>query len=276
MAWMRWVPVLFGIVACGPGGSDTDASDGPEAYPSDFATGKHRAERLVLEPQDQGEDFDGDGTADNNLPFVLETADELLSSQDLSPATFNTQIEAQIAEGSLNVLFDSAYTEGELSIAVLNGIGPEGDDTDAPVGDITVDPTSLGSDGRPVTVLGGAFADQTTFEVGAERAVLIVPFVPGEPPSPVPMERVKLAGTLDGDTLDATLTGLIPAQELADDVLVDLIPEEGVGNLSKEQILNTLNTIVGLETMADIDMGDGRRAVSCTLSVRAAAADWLE
>lgn len=265
------VIALAGLVACTSSAnpSATDGTTEPEAYPSDFTTGKHRATRLALEAQDEGADFDGDGVGDNNLPFVLETADAILSDQDLAPESFDAQIASSIEEGSLNVLFDSRYGTGVLTIAALNGLADE------ETGALSIDPTSLDG-GEPITVFEGEFSSQTAFSVGAERAVLIIPFTPDQPPSAVPLERVTLSGTVDSTTMNATLTGLMPAEEFADDVLADLIPEEGVGNLSKETLLKTVRRLAGLDTMADIDMGDGRRAVSCAFQVQGATATWTE
>lgn len=263
---------MTGLVACG-GESTTTATDGSlgaEGYPSDFMTGKHRASVLALNEQDDGADFDEDGAGDNNLPFVLDTADQLLRDQDLAPEAFDEQIATSIADGSLNVLFDSGYADGELRVAVMNGLRDEESQA------LTIDPTSLLPSGEPATVFTGTFSDNTSFSVGAERAVLIVPFVPGEPPSAVPLERVTLSGTLSGETINGTLVGLIPSQELADDVLIGLIPEEGVGNLSKEALSNTVKRLAELDTIADIDMGDGRRAVSCAFKVEGTVETWAE
>ena len=55
-----------------------------------------------------------------------------------------------------------------------------------------------------------------------------------------------------------------------------LIPEEGVGSQSKESLLSTLKTLSALETISDIDLGDGRRGVSCAFRVKASAATWVE
>lgn len=272
MRWFRTLPIVLLLVACGGSAADTDGdgTTGEPDYPSDFTMGKHRATSLVLEPEGQGADFDGDGDGDNNLPFVLETADEILNDLDLSLETFAEQIATSIEDGDLNVLLDSSQTAGALDIAVLSGI------QDEETQELAIDPQSLNDDGSPSVVLTGAFSTDVDFSVTAERAILVVPFVPDEPPARVPLERVTLSGTLNGEQMDAVITGVIPAEQLADDVLAGLIPEEGVGNLSKERLLSTLRTLSGLETIADIDLGDERRGVSCAFSIEGEAASWAE
>ena len=108
------------------------------------------------------------------------------------------------------------------------------------------------------------------------RPILPVPFVPGDPPSQVPLEQMSLDGEMDDVRVVGLVTGVIPAIELAEDVLAPLIPEEGSGNLSKEQLLETLRTFANLDTMADIDLGDERRAVSCAFIIEAEPAAWEE
>jgi len=261
---------LAGLVACaGPSGSD-DTDAGARAYPSDFTTGKHRATGLSLEPQDQGADFDDDGEGDNNLPFVLETADGLLRDIDLSLDSFAGQIDASLHDGSLNVLLDSTHQAGVLEIGLLSGV------RDEETGALSVDPRSLDEGGQPATVLVGSFSGPTAFQVTAQQAELVVPFVPDEPPALVPLERVTLSGDLTASTGTAVLTGIIPSEQLAQDVLAPMIPEDGVGGLSKESLLSTLETLSGLDTIADIDLGDGRRGVSCAFRVKVKAATWSE
>lgn len=73
-------------------------------------------------------------------------------------------------------------------------------------------------------------------ETDSDRAILPVPFVPGDPPSQVPLERMGLDGTMDGVRVVGRVTGLI----------------------------------------ADIDLGDGRRVVSCAFTIEAEPATWEE
>ena len=254
----------------GPTGTDsTDDSDGVVDYPSDFTTGKHRATALTLEAEGSGADLDADGVEDNNLPFVLETADLAVKDLDMSLETFGAQIDTAIEDGTLNMLLDSVQAQGSLDVHVLSGVLMDDDQ-------LHVDPQSLTEQGDPRTQLQGEFSASIEFSVSADNAELVVPFVAGEPPSVVPLERETFWGTMDGESVDAVIAGVIPSEQLASDVLAPLIPEEGVGSQSKESLLSTLKTLSALETISDIDLGDGRRGVSCAFRVKASAATWVE
>lgn len=262
--------LAIALTACAgtSGPVDTADSAGPPNYPSDYTQGRYRVTELVLLEEGQGEDFNGDGIPDNNLPKALSAADVLLRDQDLSPEGFNAQIAANIESGELNLLLDVRYDQGVITLDLLSALPSE-----QPGDPLIVDPASYDLDGTPLTQLRGEFSSQTDLRVFADTAVLPIPFLPDEPPSAVPMRQMSLSGTAD-TSVEAKVTGLIPAQLLADDVLADLIPEEGVGNLSREQLLNTLNTFANLESIADIELNEQERAVSCALSLRAELAEW--
>jgi hypothetical protein len=273
MARTMWIgTAALALVACGSPDPGSDPQPNPDAptYPSDFSEGKYRVLSLALLPEGQGADFDGDGEPDNNLPNALTAADQILRDEDLSPDTFNERIELAIASGDLNLLLDVRYVAGELTVDILSGYPTVGRHEP-----IEVDPSSYGDDGDPLTRLVGEFLTQRDMSVRADAAVLPVPFLPDQPPSMVPMRRMSLTGTaaVDGDVV-GVVAGAIPALALADDVLADLIPPEGIGNLSREQLLRTLRAFANLETIADIDLGDGERAVSCALAIRAEPATW--
>jgi hypothetical protein len=260
--------LVSALVGCSAGADDSDVE--PESYPSTFTQGKYRVTMLSLMPEDSGVDFDGDGTLDNNLPKALGAADLLIKDSDLSPEGFDASIAEYIADFDLNILADASYARGEVTLDLLSGA------YDAETESMTIDAISYDGGGDPQTRLLGVFLDQVAMESGSDRAILPVPFVPGDPPSQVPLERMTLTGDLDGDELVGTITGVIPAMELADDVLSPLIPAEGSGGLSREQLLAALRTFAGLENIADIDLGDERRGVSCAFSVRAEPAVWTE
>jgi hypothetical protein len=268
--WTRIGLVAVALAACGAPstGEDTSADTAAPTYPSDFTTGKYRVTRLELLPEGTGVDFDGDGEPDNNLPNALTAADTVLADLDLSPEGFNAQIAAAIAAGDLHLLLDLRYVDGVLTTDVISGLPTEG--TDAP---IQVDPTSYDDAGVPRARFIGEFSTQTDLAVSADDVLVPVPFLPGEPPSLVPLRQASLAGTADAG-VEATLAGLIPSNRLADDVLADLIPPEGYGNLSREQLLRTLRAFAALESIADIPLSDTERAVSCALSVTAEPATW--
>ena len=257
------------LIACGNSTGGTDDPGEGEVYPSTYESGKHRATMLSLDPEGDGLDLDGDGEIDNNLPFVLESADGILSSLDLSPDGINLQIASSIEAESLNLLMDSSYASGTLTIDVLTG------DSDGS-GNFSVSPSSFDADGKPNTSMSGEFADQTTFMATADSAIIIIPFTEDTEPAPVPIERVTLAGTMTADTVDARLTGVIPSDSLADDVIANLVPEEGVGSLSKESILSLVRGLAARDNISDIDLGNGKRGVSASFTVQATASTWTE
>jgi hypothetical protein len=268
----RWWLILgfsAASFACGATSPDTDEdSDGPVVYPSTFTTGKFRATSLTLLPAEQGLDQDGDGTVDNNLPFALTTADSVVRDLDLSPTGIQAQIDTSIADNDLNLLVSADYLQGLFTLAVLSG------SWDETTGTYTADAAGFGSDGKPLSLLDGTFLDQTAFEAGSDQVLVPLTFIAGEPPALVPVRRARWTGSATPDSVDGMLTGVLPAVPLAEDVLAPLIPEEGVGNLTKEQLLGALRTFAGLETIADIDLGNGERGVSCALQVSAPSQPW--
>jgi len=273
MSQFSCTAIALALAACSGGDDDRDSSgdngDGPPTYPSTFTEGKYRVTGLQLLGEGEGEDFDGDGVPDNNLPRALEAADLLLRDIDLAPESFNAEIASSIVSGEFNLLLDLRYEGGELRVDLFSAL------PSAPGEPLVIDPASLDAQGQPLTRLYGEFTEQRAMSARAEVAVLPVPFIPGEPVSLVPVRRMGLRGDAEVDVaVVGMVTGLIPAERLADDVLADLIPEEGIGNLSREQLLRTLRTFANLESIADIELGPDERAVSCAFSLRAAPADF--
>lgn len=275
---MRQISLIAGpvlacsIAACSGGSDDLDPSNGNgdgATYPSDFTAGKYRVTGLTLLEEGEGKDFDGDGVPDNNLPRALEAADALLRDVDLAPESFNAEIASSIVSGDFNLLLDLRYEQGELRVDLFSALPSE------PGEPLQIDPASLDAQGNPLTRLDGEFTSQRAMVAGAEVAVLPIPFIPGDPVSLVPVRQMELSGEAEVDVeIVGMVTGLIPAELLADDVLAALIPEEGFGGLSREQLLRTLRTFASLEAIADIELEPDVRAVSCAFSLRAAPADF--
>ncbi|MFT7521761.1 MAG: hypothetical protein ACI9MC_003913, partial [Kiritimatiellia bacterium] len=237
-------------------------------YPSQFTTGKFRVTSFALTAEDTGKDFDSDGTLDNNLPNALGVVDTLLKDDDMSPEGFNARIAEAIAAHDMNILLQTSYEDGVLTVDILAGAWDEGSQT------LTVDPVSYGDDGQPTSHLLGVFSDESTFETEPASTILPVTFLPGEPPSTVPLERTQLWGTMTDESIDATVVGVIPGLRLADDVLIDLIPEEGYGNFSKEQLENLLRTMAQQEAIADIVLQGEERGISSAFDMTATSVEW--
>jgi hypothetical protein len=270
----RWRQVaVAGIVGlalgigCAPTDTDADTDTGGEGHTPMTTRSKYRAAALELLPLDEGEDLDGDGQPDNNLPRALTAADAALSALDLSPEGFALQIEQAIAEDRLVLLFDVETVDAAATMDLLSGRVEGG-------GDLVVDEASYDADGAPLTRLVGSVDTSDGLALTTDEALLPVPFLPDEPPAQVPLVQARFAGTRADDALEGRMAGAIPADRLVDDVLADLIPDEGFGNLSREEAIELVRDLASLEIMADVDLGDGERAVSCAFQVTAVPADW--
>ncbi|TVQ92752.1 MAG: hypothetical protein EA397_06240 [Deltaproteobacteria bacterium] len=262
--------VALMVSACTNGGSDS-ANRGSESSeePATFSVGQYRVTSLVLLSTEEGDDFNGDGEPDNNLPNALNAANAAMSEIDLSPESFNAQVEASIESGELNLLLDVSVQEGVLTVDVLTGL-PWAETE----GENVIDPISFEDDGEPRTRLTGDYGNIAQhFLVQTDAAILTVPFLPDEPLSDVPMVDMRVHGAIDQE-LEGMVTGLIPSERLVDDVLADLIPPEGVGSRSKEEMLDLLRRFAGLSAIADIELGEDERAVSSAMSLTAEPATW--
>lgn len=279
-----WTLVIAGslaLAACsrdeGPDPDDTDTTDTDaegDGYPSSFTSGKFRMTQFVLLPVDSGADQDGDGTLDNNLPKLLDFADIAIGGE-LSPAEINTIIADNIGTGALNILLDANHADLRLSVAVLGAI------VDPETGLLAIDPRSVDGQGAPTSVLTGAFTTETEFAATSDRIDVPATFVPGEEPLLVPIVQARLSGTLTAEGATGLLVGIAPAEDLKNQVIDPLIPEEGYDqdgdgdiDLTKAEILEMLDSIVNNENMSDWIFDDGTRGVTAAFEWEAIPATW--
>jgi hypothetical protein len=275
-AWFPLFAVIF-AVGCKGGSADSDADtdtngEADTGYPSTFPGGKFRLDAFALLPADQGGDVDGDGTQDNNLPNLLNFA--AFTLPELAPDQLNATIAAQIADGTLIQLLDAHYPAGDLSVDLLAG-------ADDGTGNLTVDPASLDDAGHPTSTLVGEFSDQTTFDATSDSIHVAVTFIVGDPPIPVPFRNAVLAGTMDENEVSGMLYGVAPSDDLQNQVVEPLIPDEGYDSdgdgtidYTKDQLMGIVHDIVNNENLADYHFDDGSNGVSSAFSFHAVVADF--
>ena len=256
--------------AGGDTGSGSGTGTDDTRYPSGFPGGKYRLTDFVLQPVDVGEDLDGDGTQDNNLPKLLTFADTAMSGYNLSPDDINLQIATEIASFDLNVLFDAVYADRALTLTVYSGI------YDPDTTSYTIDSASYDDAGNPTSAFMGSFSDETTFDAGADSADVPVSFYADQPPLLVPLRLADINGSLDASGTSGLLVGAIPSKLMVDQVIAPLIPDEGVDqdgdgtiDQTKDEVLTQVQTLVDLPAMSDITFEDGTTGVSAAFTFTA-------
>jgi hypothetical protein len=267
-----FIPMILTALACNnpPGfndpDTDTDKETGnPETgFPSSFLEGKFRISSLQLNALGDGQDLNGDGTPDNNLPNALGLVDIAIADQDFSRDGFNTLIEESIATNVLNILLDGNHAELDLALLVLSGTW------DPELEVYGIDSGSFGEDELPLSDFLGEFSSETTFSVAAQRAILPVTFQEGEAPLPVPLEGSSIYGELSSEAVSGQIIGVIPGQEMVDNVLTPMIPEEGASGMTKEEIIDLIQGLTTNETLMDVPLSDSRRGISAAFTFEAA------
>ncbi|GEM_PF-2939627 len=282
--------ILLGssLMACTDGGTaaDTGATDtGPATYPSAFAEAKYSAKSLIVLPEDEGFDLDGDGVVNNKLPTLLALVDPF-TTDDMSRDGVNDTVAEMQAEGQLVLLLDALHDKGVLQVDLL--LAARDADSDA----LVMDPSSYGEDGTPNSRFVGAFEDQTQFAVLAPTADLPFPVVAGEAPVQIPL----LDAVIDGEFHDleagipdtgnwtagfGVMVGALPVQGLIDQVVEKIVPpEEPVTGGEPDTVYYDPDSYLGMsrddfmvwvtdllnENVADLWMDDGSRAVSAALA----------
>ena len=255
-------------------GTDTDTGTTEPA--SDYVSGQYRLTSFVLLEEGQGRDLDEDGEPDNNLPNALAPVDLIVSDMDLSRDGLNTRVADSLDSFLMNVLLDAEHSGNTLTLEVLAGLYDEEAET------MAVDPGSYDAQGVPTTMTG-AFESQTAFSAGATTARIPVTFFEGEPPIPVPLERAQIIGDLSAEGSTGLLVGVIPSELLVDEVIAQLIPEEGYDSngdgepdIAKDALLESIRTIAKNPNIADIWLGDDRFGISAAFEFEAGVATWTD
>jgi len=251
----------------GPSDEDTADTAPPEDPPSDFAAGTYRVTAMEILDSDQGFDLTGDGVVDNKLPAVLMALD-MAVEDDMSREGMNATIAASIAAGDLVNLVDARYLGLLLSYDLLVGSQDE-------KGALHMDEAqSYDAHGQPFSRLEGAFLDQTAVTLGPDDVQIPVTFFPDEPALMIPVAGAIAEGTLAVEGTACTLGGAIPVDGLMAQVVEPLIPEEGYGDRTKEEWLETIEALLSNENVAQIELPDGGRGIAAALSFSAEPAAW--
>lgn len=264
------------IVACkGNDTSDTDApidtgDTGEEVveWPSDYTQGQYRVSSFVLLGQEEGDDLDGDGESDNKLPNALTLAAAFVGDE-VAPEGLNEQVALAIEADDLVILLAAVYANGLLTTDVLAGT------VDEETSELAVDvEASYDDQNQPFSRLEGGFSDQTHFSTGPGAIKVPVTFYPDEPPLPVPLEEALIYGSLEADASDGRIVGIIPADDLIDQVIDPLIPEGGYEGYTKEELMELISGLKDNDFVVDQELPDGERGVSAAFSYSATTAQF--
>lgn len=270
----------------GCSGSDDESTDeaqdsalldtSPEplpGFPSSFEAGKFKVSSMVLLPEDQGLDFDDDGEVDNNLPNALIPFDILVSGIDMDRDGLNSTIASAIADNLLNILFNCEHEDLILKIDILGGTTANGF--------LQVDPVTLDTNGEPQSTVGGHFESERKFTGGPNNVSIPITFFESAGPVLAQVTRARMWGNLDENSLDGYLAGVVPVRALIDDVIEPTIPEDGfdtdgdgVSDISKATIMETVEELANNENIADIELSDDERGVSATFQFVAFQTDF--
>lgn len=251
---------------------DTSSQPLP-GFPSSFVSGTYKVSSLVLLQGGEGLDFNDDGIPDNNLPSALVPIDILMGTIDMSRDGFNATLADAIATNLLNVLMVGRHEDRILELDVLGGTNDNGF--------LQVDPVTLDDVGEPKSTFEGHFESERKFTGGPDNVLIPITFFAESGPSLAQVTRAHVWGNLDDNSLDGFIAGVVPAQALIDDVIEPAIPEEGfdtdgdgVADISKATIMETVANLADNEAIADIELANGERGVSAAFQFVAFQADF--
>ena len=254
----------------GTGPVDTDETADtsvPDEPMSDFVAGTYHVTAMEILDDEFGFDLTGDAVIDNKLPAVLTLLD-MAMEDDMSREGMNATIAEAIDAGDLVQLIEAHYVEADLTYDLLVGSQDEH-------GALYLDEEqSYDEDGLPWSRLEGVFRDQTAIRLGPDDVQIPVTFYPDEPALMIPVAQAIAEGTLTDDGSACMLGGAIPVDDLMVQVVEPLIPEEGYGDQTKEELLKTIETLLSTETVAQIELPDGGRGIGAALSFTAVPASW--
>ena len=239
----------------------------PDEPPSDFVSGSYRVTGMELLNTGEGFDLDDDGEVNNKLPAVLTLLD-LAVQDDMSRDGLNSTIAAALKSGELVQLIDATYAERALQYDLLLGAVDELDV-------LTLDEDqSYDSEGVPYSRFEGVFLDQVAIDLGPNDVQIPVTFYPDEPAIMIPVWQAIATGEATAEGTTCTLGGAIPVDLLMVQVVEPLIPEEGYGDQTKEELLEDIEQLLSSESVSDIELEGGLRGISAALSFIAEPATW--
>ncbi len=248
-------------------GETDDTDTEPVEPPSDYESGTYRVSSMELLNTGDGFDLTGDGEVNNKLPAVLTLLD-LAVEDDMSRDGLNATIAAALESGDLVQLIEGNYADLTLHYDLLLGAVDEH-------GALSLDTEqSYDADGVPYSRFEGAFIDQEAVELGPNDVQIPVAFYPDEPAIMIPVWQTVATGSLTAEATTCTMGGAIPVDLLMIQVVEPLIPEEGYGDQTKEELLEDIEQLLSSESVADIELADGERGISAALVFEAAPASW--
>ena len=263
------------LVACGdkdtvddtatPSGGGDSGDTVAEAEPlSTYESGQFRVSSLSIASDPKaGVDLDGDGELDNKLPQVLQLA-ATLTGEPLDVVSLNEILATDVYKGNLILLTELGYVDRTLTVDAMLGVEDES-------GTLTVDESSY-TDGTPNTRFVGAFDSQTTYAASSTRIELPFPLLIGEPAVLVPLELAQTIGEVDNDSNGGIIVGAVPVDDFMTQVIDPIIPTgddydpSAFLDMEREELLDFIYEFATGETMADITLEDGRKAVSAVVT----------
>lgn len=255
--------------AAGPGTTDsaTDTEE-PEPVDAGYEGGQYKVSSFASYAEnDDGMDIDGDGEPDNNTPNALTIVDAFVPKEDMTVEGLNGTVAGALADDTLILLMEAAYQDSELTYDILTGMTVE-------TGAYFPSDDAFDESGEPLARLEGFFTSETEFYATADRALVGITFFPDEPAFPLPLELVTVEGSVDGAVIEGDLYGVIPTDDLRDLLVIPLLEEAFPDPKERATYLDLVEGALKLETLADIDLGDGRRGVSCAFNYTASEISW--
>ncbi len=235
--------------------------------PTDFEAGTYRVTAMELLDTGEGFDLTDDGEVNNKLPSVLMALD-MMVEDDMSRDGLNATIADALETGDLVELLDTSYTDLVLTYDLLLG---SVDDH----GTLSLDQEqSYDAHGEPYSRFEGIFLDQVAIELGPSDVQIPVAFYADEPAIMIPVWQAIATGELSTDGTTCTMGGAIPVDLLMVQVVEPLIPEDGYGDQTKEELLETIETLLSSDSIADIQLEGDQPAISAALSFTAEPATW--
>lgn len=247
---------------------DTDTGDSvPDERVSSFENGNYRVNSLtIVEDSETGFDLDGDGTIDNKFPSVLMLVD-LAMDGDYSTEGFNATIAEALKTENLILLIEASQDPESfmLSYDLLLGM------VDPKTKEIVVDQEQSYNGDVAYGHMQGYFDAETTYSTGPDDIQVPISFFVGEPALMVPIDLAVTTGVIDATSNTSMIGGAIPVNALVEQVVEPMIPEEGYEGQTKKEILKSISDLASNPNVSDLELSDGSRAFSATLTVQAQA-----
>lgn len=248
----------------GDGGGDDPAS------PSDFVSGEYAAVELEVLPANVGRDIDGDGSSDNNLGVLLDELVAELGTGDWSP---EDELQRQVDEGLFLPMMAARQEQGQLELEILSGFESSGL--------LVLDSGCLDDERDALYTLTGSFTGSDSFVAGPGSVAWCARNGDEGTLLQLPMVDTQLAGILEDDSAELTVTGVVPAVELIELLLMPYLGDEGFdvdgdgqADMSTDEVLDLAWKLAEDPGVADIELDDGSRGISVALRMAMVQAEF--